>query len=87
MAPMPARCAGMKAAATGPLLDHLAENWREVLRLVPVSRETGERLVAYVDLLARWQKTTNLIAKSTFWTRPHPAFRACRASAAREPRL
>src|SRR5271170_1253152 len=45
---------------------------REAQRLVPVSRETGDRLAAYVDLLARWRKTTNLIAESTFpsvWTR------------------
>jgi 16S rRNA (guanine527-N7)-methyltransferase len=45
---------------------------REAQRLVPVSRETGDRLAAYVDLLARWRKTTNLIAASTFpsvWTR------------------
>jgi 16S rRNA (guanine527-N7)-methyltransferase len=45
---------------------------RQALRLVPVSRETAERLVAYVDLLGRWRKKTNLIAKSTFpvvWTR------------------
>jgi 16S rRNA (guanine527-N7)-methyltransferase len=39
---------------------------REAQRLVPVSRETGDRLAAYVDLLARWRKTTNLIAESTF---------------------
>jgi 16S rRNA (guanine527-N7)-methyltransferase len=42
------------------------------LRLVPVSRETGDRLAVYVGLLARWGKTTNLIAESTFgsvWTR------------------
>src|SRR5277367_6578959 len=45
---------------------------REALRLIPVSRETGGRLAAYVDLLARWRKTINLIAESTFpsvWTR------------------
>jgi 16S rRNA (guanine527-N7)-methyltransferase len=52
--------------------EQLAENRRAALRLVPVSRETGDRLAAYVDLLARWRKTTNLIAESTFasvWTR------------------
>ena len=45
---------------------------RAALRLVPVSRETGERLAAFVDLLARWRSKTNLIAESTFasvWTR------------------
>src|SRR5271155_2272861 len=57
---------------TAPLAERLAENRRAALRLVPVSRETGDRLTAYVDLLARWRKTTNLIAESTFssvWTR------------------
>jgi 16S rRNA (guanine527-N7)-methyltransferase len=42
------------------------------LRLVPVSRETEDRLAAFVDLLDRWRKKTNLIADSTFasvWTR------------------
>jgi 16S rRNA (guanine527-N7)-methyltransferase len=62
----------MTAAPEDPLSDQLAENRREALRLVPVSRETGERLATYVDLLARWRQTTNLIAESTFpfvWTR------------------
>ncbi len=57
---------------SGPVAEQLAENRRAALRLVPVSRETGDRLAAYVDLLARWRKTTNLIAESTFasvWTR------------------
>src|SRR5271169_3627433 len=52
--------------------EQLGENRRAALRLVPVSRETGDRLAAYVDLLARWRETTNLIAESTFasvWTR------------------
>jgi 16S rRNA (guanine527-N7)-methyltransferase len=56
----------------GPLAERLAEDRRTALRLVPVSRETEDRLSAYVDLLARWRKTTNLIAESTFpsiWTR------------------
>jgi 16S rRNA (guanine527-N7)-methyltransferase len=55
-----------------PLAERLAENRRAALNLVPVSRETGERLAVYVDLLGRWRKTTNLIAESTFpsvWTR------------------
>jgi 16S rRNA (guanine527-N7)-methyltransferase len=55
-----------------PLADRLAENRRAAFSLVPVSRETGDRLAAYVDILARWRKTTNLIAESTFasvWTR------------------
>jgi 16S rRNA (guanine527-N7)-methyltransferase len=55
-----------------PLAERLAEDRRTAQRLVPVSRETGERLAAFVDLLARWWNTTNLIAESTFasvWTR------------------
>lgn len=42
------------------------------LALTPVSRETCERLDRFVDLLLRWQNTTNLIAPSTIpelWTR------------------
>jgi len=52
--------------------DPLDEDRRQALRLVPVSRETGDRLATYVDLLAVWRKRTNLIAESTFpvvWTR------------------
>ena len=50
----------------------LWEDRRRALRLVPVSRETEDRLAVFVDLLARWRKATNLIAESTFpqvWTR------------------
>ena len=42
------------------------------LALMPVSRETRERLEAYVDLLLQWQAVTNLVAPSTLptlWTR------------------
>jgi 16S rRNA (guanine527-N7)-methyltransferase len=42
------------------------------LRLVPVSRETIERLDLYVALLAKWRKTINLVSELTFaevWTR------------------
>ena len=42
------------------------------MRLVPVSRETEDRLAAFVDLLERWRHKTNLIADSAFasvWTR------------------
>jgi 16S rRNA (guanine527-N7)-methyltransferase len=40
--------------------------------LTPVSRETGERLDRFVELLLTWQKTTHLISPSTIpklWTR------------------
>ena len=33
--------------------------------LIPVSRETLDRLGAYLDLLVRWQRTINLVAAST----------------------
>ncbi len=33
--------------------------------IAPVSRETGERLTAYVTLLRKWQRAENLIAAST----------------------
>ena len=52
--------------------DSLADDRRAALRLVPVSRETEERLAAFVELLDRWRKKINLIANSTFpavWTR------------------
>jgi 16S rRNA (guanine527-N7)-methyltransferase len=55
-----------------PLADQLADDRRAALRLVPVSRETEERLALLVDLLARWRKATNLISETTFasvWTR------------------
>ena len=54
------------------LADQLADDRQAALRLVPVSRETEDRLAAFVDLLDRWRKTTNLVADSTFpsvWTR------------------
>jgi 16S rRNA (guanine527-N7)-methyltransferase len=54
------------------LADRLADDRRTALSLVPVSRETEERLAAFVALLDRWRHKTNLIANSTFasvWTR------------------
>jgi 16S rRNA (guanine527-N7)-methyltransferase len=54
------------------LPDQLADDRRTAFRLVPVSRETEERLAIFVDLLGRWRRKTNLIADSTFpsvWTR------------------
>jgi 16S rRNA (guanine527-N7)-methyltransferase len=50
----------------------LAADKARALALVPVSRETVERLDRLVETLRRWQKNTNLIASSTFvevWTR------------------
>jgi 16S rRNA (guanine527-N7)-methyltransferase len=48
------------------------DNRTAALKLVPVSRETLERLDAYVALLGQWRKAVNLISESTFaevWTR------------------
>ncbi len=39
---------------------------RAALRIVPVSRETEERLALFVDMLARWRKVTNLISATSF---------------------
>src|SRR4249919_1687566 len=50
----------------------LASDRARALALTPVSRETSERLDAFVALLLSWQRTTNLIAASTIphlWTR------------------
>ena len=43
----------------------LASDRARALALTPVSRETSERLDAFVALLLNWQRTTNLIAAST----------------------
>jgi 16S rRNA (guanine527-N7)-methyltransferase len=59
-------------APTGALVDQLADDRRAALRLVPVSRETEDRLAIFVKLLDRWRHKTNLISNSTFpsvWTR------------------
>jgi 16S rRNA (guanine527-N7)-methyltransferase len=53
-------------------LDQLADDRRAALRLVPVSRETEERLATFVALLDRWRHKMNLISNPTFpsvWTR------------------
>ena len=50
----------------------LAEDRAEALKLVPVSRETTERLDRFIALLLEWQSRMNLVAKSTLphvWTR------------------
>jgi 16S rRNA (guanine527-N7)-methyltransferase len=63
MSPPPARHASP---------DNSADDRRAALRLVPVSRETEERLATFVDLLDRWRHKTNLISNPTFlavWTR------------------
>ena len=49
-----------------------ADDKRRALDLVPVSRETEQRLEVYVDRLRRWQAIKNLVAPSTLdqiWTR------------------
>ena len=52
--------------------NQLADDRRAALRLVPVSRETEERLATFVEVLDRWRHKTNLISNLTFpsvWTR------------------
>jgi 16S rRNA (guanine527-N7)-methyltransferase len=52
--------------------DALAADRERALQLVPVSRETAERIDAVVALLLKWQRTTNMVAPSTIptlWTR------------------
>src|SRR3990172_5900314 len=73
---------GEKAAATisGP------EDFAEVFK---VPRETIHRLIRYADLLALWQKSTNLVAASTLpalWSR-HFADSAQISALAPEARL
>src|SRR5271170_6161560 len=54
------------------LADQLADDRRAALRLVPVSRETEDRLAIFIELLDRWRHKTNLISNTTFpsvWTR------------------
>lgn len=49
-----------------------SDDRRRALALVPVSRETEERLALYAELLGRWQRVKNLVAPSTLdevWTR------------------
>src|SRR3954447_3134702 len=38
---------------------------KQLAELVPVSRETLDRLAAYLDLLRRWQRTINLVGAGT----------------------
>ena len=59
-------------ASRSDLTAALARDKAAALRLVPVSRETIERLDAFVALLLQWQARTNLVAPSTLphlWTR------------------
>jgi 16S rRNA (guanine527-N7)-methyltransferase len=60
----------MSAAKAAPQASSVDRD--AALALTPVSRETGERLDRFVELLLAWQKTTNLISPSTLphiWTR------------------
>lgn len=54
-----------------PAVDGAADR-RTALDLVPVSRETDDRLALYAERLLRWQRIKNLVAPSTLdqlWTR------------------
>src|SRR5262245_22262369 len=62
----------MARSRSGAAASDLAADRARALALIPVSRETSERLDRFVELLLRWQRTTNLIAPSTasrLWTR------------------
>ncbi len=43
----------------------MADDLSTLSEIVPVSRETGERLKAYVALLRKWQKADNLVSTAT----------------------
>ena len=61
-----------RSSSNDPAADQLADDRLAALRLVPVSRETEDRLAIFVELLDRWRHKTNLISNSTFptvWTR------------------
>ncbi len=63
---------GPRPASDPDLAAALARDKQAALRLAPVSRETVERLDAFVALLLQWQAKTNLVAPSTLphlWTR------------------
>jgi 16S rRNA (guanine527-N7)-methyltransferase len=64
---------GAGAPPSGSSLDAaLARDKAAALKLIPVSRETEERLDRYIALLLEWQAKTNLVAPSTLpqlWTR------------------
>ena len=61
-----------RSQSNADLAERLARDRAAALRLVPVSRETADRLDVYVDLLGRWRRAVNLIAEASFasvWTR------------------
>jgi 16S rRNA (guanine527-N7)-methyltransferase len=68
---------GPQRASPGPRASpnaelHLAADRARALALIPVSRETADRLDRFVAALLRWQRQINLIAPSTeqnLWTR------------------
>jgi 16S rRNA (guanine527-N7)-methyltransferase len=51
-----------RSPSSDALADELAGDRRAALRLVPVSRETEDRLAIFVALLDRWRHKTNLIS-------------------------
>src|SRR5262249_30064703 len=62
----------MRRVAEGPSPADLEADRAKALAAVPVSRETATRLDGFVQLLLKWQRTTNLVAPATLskvWTR------------------
>ena len=62
----------MRRPDSAPTLAELKADRTKALAAVPVSRETAGRLDDFVQLLLKWQQTTNLVAPGTLrevWTR------------------
>jgi len=72
---MPGTSPGMTSegdVGSKPSADDLEADRARALSAFPVSRETAARLDEFLELLLKWQQTTNLIAPSTVgevWTR------------------
>ncbi|MES2905757.1 MAG: 16S rRNA (guanine(527)-N(7))-methyltransferase RsmG [Pseudomonadota bacterium] len=43
----------------------MPDSFKDFYQLFPVSRETGEKLQIYADLLTKWQKSQNLVSVAT----------------------
>ena len=61
-----------RSMTSGDIAEAQLKDRALALGLIPVSRETEQRLAVLVDLLARWRKVTNLVSEISFasvWTR------------------
>src|SRR3954468_4293970 len=67
-----AEIAGPIMTRSRPPISDLAADRERAFSLVSVSRETAERLDAFIELLLKWQRITHLIASNSVpnvWTR------------------